>query len=109
MARVRLSILDQFLQHRIEHASQEMKEALRDALSIAGLPTPLGVNDSPPFPLHRRLAEDALNRLTYQITYLEEWQKRLSCGSEVIPAPRESPKKVVMSLRNDLKSERRAS
>jgi energy-coupling factor transporter ATP-binding protein EcfA2 len=108
-ARVRLSILDQFLQHRIEHASQQMQEALRDALSIAALPTPLGVNDPPPFPVHRRLAEDALNRLTYQITYLREWQKRLSGGSEVIPASDESSKKVVMSLRNTLKSERRAS
>jgi hypothetical protein len=77
-AMVQTKILDQFLQKRTEHASERMQTALRDALALAELPAVPDATDPAPFPLRRRLAKEALQRLEDQITYLKEWHERLS-------------------------------
>jgi hypothetical protein len=110
MAKMRMNIVDHLLQNRIEYVSQRMQAALRDALALAELPAASDATDPAPFPLRRRLAEEALERLEYQITYLKEWHERL-CGihKSVLLCP-ESPKNnEVVPLRDHFASERRAS
>jgi hypothetical protein len=109
MAKVRMNILDQLLQNRIEHASQRMQEALLDAFAVAELPAASDATDSPPFHLRRRLAEDALERLQYQITYLKEWHERLSGVYKSVPLCPKEPKSEARPLKGHLPSERRAS
>jgi len=67
MAKLRMNILDQLLQNRIEHASQRMQAALQDAFALAELPAVSDAVDPEPFALRRRLAGEALERLVYQI------------------------------------------
>jgi hypothetical protein len=109
MAKMRVNIVDHLLQNRIEYVSQRMQAALRDALALAELPAASDATDPAPFPLRRRLAQEALERLEYQITYLKEWHERL-CGihKSVLLCP-ESPKIEVVPLRDHFASERRAS
>ena len=67
--------------------------------------------DPAPFVLRRRLAEEALERLEYQIKYLTEWHERLSgIHKSVLLCPeRPKNKNEVVPLRDHLASERRAS
>ena len=109
MAKLRMNILDQLLQNRIEHASQRMQAALRDAFALAQLPDVSDAVDPAPFALRRRLAEEALERLEYQINYLTEWRERLSgIHKNVLLCP-ERPKNEVVPLRDNLATQRRAS
>jgi DNA polymerase III delta prime subunit len=109
MAKLRMNILDDLLQNRIEHASQRMQAALRDALALADLPAATDAIDPAPFALTRRLAEEALERLEYQITYLTEWHERLSGIHKSVLLCPEKPKNEVIPLRAHTLTERRAS
>jgi len=109
MAKMRMNILDHLLQDRIEHASQRMQAALRDALALAELPAASDATDPEPFTLRRRLAEEALERLDYQITYLRKWHERLSGVHKSVLLSPETPKKEAIPQREHRASERRAS
>jgi GTPase SAR1 family protein len=109
MAKLRMNILDHLLQNRIEHASERMQAALRDALALAELPAVSDEVDPAPFALRRRLAEEALERLEYQIKYLTEWHERLSGIHKSVLLCPERPKNEVTPLRDHLANERRAS
>ena len=109
MAKMRMNILDHFLQNRIEHASQRMQAALRDALALAELPAVSDAIDPAPFALRRRLAEEALERVEYQIKYLTEWHERLSGIHKSVLVCPERPKNEVVPLRGNLATQRRAS
>jgi hypothetical protein len=109
MVKLRMNILDQLLQNRIEHASQRMQAALQDAFALAELPAVSDAVDPAPFALRRRLAGEALERLEYQINYLTEWSERLSgIHKNVLVCP-ERPKSEVVPLRDNLATQRRAS
>jgi len=109
MAKLRMNILDQLLQNRIEHASQRMQAALQDAFALAELPAVSDAVDPEPFALRRRLAGEALERLEYQIKYLTEWRERLSgIHKNVLVCP-ERPKNEVVPPRDNLATQRRAS
>jgi GTPase SAR1 family protein len=99
MAKLRMNILDQLLQNRIEHASQQMQAALRDAFALAELPDVSDAVDPAPFALRRRLAEEALERLEYQIKYLTEWRERLSGTHKNVLLCPERPKNEVVPKR----------
>jgi hypothetical protein len=109
MAKLRMNILDQLLQKRIEHASQQMQAALRDAFALAQLPDVFDAVDPAPFALRRRLAEEALERLEYQIKYLTEWRERLSGTHKNVLLCPERPKNEAVPLRDNLATQRRAS
>jgi hypothetical protein len=109
MAKVRINTLDRFLGDRMEHASERMQAALRDAIALAELPAVSDETDPAPFILRRRLAKEAMERLEYQIAYLKEWHERLSGVQKSVPWHPKPPKNEVMLLRNHLSSERRAS
>jgi hypothetical protein len=109
MSKVQIHILDHFFHNRIEDATQKMEAALRDALAFADLPPASDAIDPAPFVLRRRLAEEALERLEYEIKYLMEWRERLSgIHRNVLLCP-ERPKAETIPLRNHLANERRAS
>jgi hypothetical protein len=109
MSKVQIHILDHFFHNRIEDATQKMEAALRDALAFADLPLASDAIDPAPFVLRRRLAEEALERLEYEIKYLMEWRERLSgIHRNVLLCP-ERPKAETIPLRNHLANERRAS
>ena len=109
MEKMRMNILDHFFQHRIEHATQRMQAALRDALAFAEFPAASDAIDPAPFVLSRRLAEEALERVEYQIKYLTEWHERLSgIHKNVLVCP-ERPKNEAVPLRGNLTTQRRAS
>jgi len=109
LAKLGMNILDHFLQDRVDHASQGMQVALRDALALAELPSASDATDPVPFQLRRRLAEEALERLEYQITYLQEWHEQLSGVHESLPLRPETPKIQVIPVRDHRARERRAS
>ena len=56
MTKMRVNILERFLQNRIEHASQRMQAALGDALALAELPAISDTTDPAPFILRRRVS-----------------------------------------------------
>jgi hypothetical protein len=99
MTKMRIRILDRFLESRIEHASQRMQAALGDALALADLPVVSNATDPAPFALRRRLAADTLERLEYQITYLKQWQGRLSGAPSSIGLSK-APRNEVIALKN---------
>jgi GTPase SAR1 family protein len=109
IAKMRINILDQLLQNRIEHAKQRMQVALRDALAFAQLPAASDATDPAPFTLRRRLAEEALERLEYQIKYLKEWHERLSGVHKSVLFCTQTPKNQVTPLRDPHARESRAS
>ena len=108
ISKMRINILDHLLQNRIEHAKQRMQVALRDALAFAELPAASDATDPAPFALRRRLAEEALERLEYQIKYLKEWHERLSGVHKSVPLCTQTPKKQVTALRDHHAIEQRA-
>jgi len=109
MEKMRMNVLEHFFQHRIEHATQRMQAALRDALGFAEFPAASDAIDPAPFVLSRRLAEGALARVEYQIKYLTEWHERLSgIHKNVLVCP-ERPKNEAVPLRGNLATQRRAS
>ena len=114
MTKMRVNILDRFLQSRIEHASQRMQAALGDALALAELPAISDTTDPAPFTLRRRVAGETLARLEYQITYLRQWHERLSAvPKSALSCPGTPMNKVIalkkdaIPLRSRLASERR--
>jgi hypothetical protein len=108
-AKVRIKTLDHLLQKRIEHALERMQTALRDALVLAELPAVLDATDPAPFPLRRHLADEALQRLEDQITYLKEWHERLSRVHLSVLSHPKTPKSEVIRPGVRLASDRRAS
>ena len=115
MTKMRIRLLDYFLQNRIEHASRRMQAALGDALALGELGTVSDATDPSPFALRRRMAGGALERLEYQITYLKQWHERITGIHKSVPLSPETPKHEVIALKNEMRplrerlaSERRA-
>src|SRR5262249_44171554 len=108
MARVKLNALDHLMQGRVEHASERMRAALRDAFALAELPAAADTTDPAPFALRRRSAREALERMEQQIAYLNDWHERLSIDQAIIPPSPKTPKKEVLSL-SELLAERVAN
>jgi hypothetical protein len=102
MSKMRINILDRFLQSRIEHASQRMQAALGDALALADLPVIPDTTDPAPFALRRRVAGETLARLEYQITYLKQWHERLSGVPKSARSYPGTPANNVIALRKDV-------
>ena len=100
-------VLDRLLKKRIEHTSEGMRTALRDALSLAELPIIPDTTDPAPFLLQRRMAKEALERLEDQIGYLREWEDRHSGLHTAIPV--RPSKKDAISVHDHSVSVRRAS
>jgi hypothetical protein len=107
--KLRMSSLDHFLRDRMEHASERMRASLGDALALAELPVVSNETDPAPFILRRRLANEAMERLKYQIEYLKEWHERLSGVQKSARLHPKPSKNEVPLLRNRLTSEQRAS
>jgi Double-GTPase 1 len=105
-AKVRMKIFDHLLEKQAEHASERMRNALRDAFTLAGLQVVSDAEDPAPFTLRRRLAKEALERLEEQIAYMNEWHERLSGVYLSAAAHPKAPNNAMIRLSNRLASER---
>jgi len=95
---MRMEVLDRLLQKRIEHTSERMRTALRDALTLVELPAIPDTTDPAPFLLRRRLAKEAMERLEDQIRYFQEWEDRHSGLHLTVPVRPKPSKKDASSL-----------
>ena len=106
---MRMEVLDRLLQKRIEHTSERMRTALRDALTLLELPAIPDTTDPAPFLLRRRLAKEAMERLEDQIRYFQEWEDRHSGLHLTVPVRPKPSKKDASSLNELPVTARRAS
>jgi hypothetical protein len=104
-----MEVLDRLFQKRIEHTSERMRTALRDALTLAELPAIPDTTDPAPFLLRRRLAKEAIERLEDQIRYFQEWEDRYSGLPPAVPVRPKPSKKDAISVNEPPVSVRRAS
>ena len=90
----RIKLLNQVLERQAEHATEQMRTALQSAFALAELPPVTDEVDPSPFPLRRRLAKEALERLEDQISYLTQWREQFS-GVELsgLLPPKQQPKR----------------
>jgi len=109
MTVMRTEVLDRLLRKRIEHNSERMRTALRDALTLVELPVIPDTNDPAPFLLQRRLAKEALERMEEQIGYLKEWEERLSGLHPTVPVRPKPSKKEAIGVNERPVTVRRAS
>jgi hypothetical protein len=106
---MKLEALDRFLQKRIEHTSEKMRTALRDALSLLELQVVPDTTDPAPFLLRRRLAKEGRERLEEQIGYLKEWEERLSGLQPTVPLRPKPSRAEAKTVTDHFASVRRAS
>jgi hypothetical protein len=106
---LRMNFLDQLLKDHIEQASERMQAALRDVFALLELPDVSDKTDPAPFILRRRLAQEATERLEYQIAYLSEWHKLLSGLPRSLPLHSNVLKNERIHVRSHFVGERRAS
>jgi hypothetical protein len=100
----RIRLLNQFLERQAEHATEQMRTALQSAFALAELPPVTDDADPAPFPLRRRLAKEAQERLEDQISYLTQWREQLF-GVE-LRGLKQKPKKELLQVSGHLAIER---
>ncbi len=100
----RIKLLNQVLERQAEHATEQMRTALQSAFALAELPPVTDDADPAPFPLRRRLAKEALERLEDQISYLTQWREQLF--SVELRALKQQPKKELLQVSGHFAIER---
>lgn len=108
-AKVRVKMVDQLLQGRIDHARDRMRTALQEALKLTEVPPIAEEQDPVPFHRSRQLANEAMDRVDEQIAYLTEWHERLCSILRSTPTLPKRPRNEPVRLSQDLASQRRAS
>jgi len=98
----RMKFLNQGLERQAEHATEQMRTALQSAFALAELPPVTDEADPAPFPLRRRLAKEALERLEDQISYLTEWREQLSGVVLRALPPKQQPKSELRQVSSQL-------
>jgi len=93
----RIKFLNQVLEKQAEHATEQIRTALQSAFALAELPPVTDEVDPSPFPLRRRLAKEALERLEDQISYLTQWREQVSVELRGLP-PKQQPKKELLQV-----------
>jgi hypothetical protein len=109
ISKMRVNILDHLLQDRMDDATTRMEAALQDTFALAELPAVSDETDPAPFVRRRRMAREAMERLDYQLGYLNEWLGRLSGVQKSFLSHPKKPVGPVTTLSNQFMSERRAS
>ena len=109
ISKMRVSILDQLLRDRMEDASRRMHAALQDAFALAELPAASDEADPAPYIRRRWMAKEAMERLGYQLGYLNEWLGRLSGVEKSFLSHPKKPVGPMTILSNHSMTERRAS